>query len=192
MSQRPFKGEYSILQLRIVEPLILSFDPDKTKDEGIRAVFKDEIARQLWMAIKSTHITNQYFNRQCLRAAQAIRKQKPATPEVLYLSIRVNFELEGDDIYPSGAYPSGTYESAKEFMLRLFAAVYDIAPLSYRIILPGTPEQKQWQRREKRRGYRQGRNGKPFESSSRYYLAGYTRGSNARYRAEDQHTRRRC
>lgn len=48
---------------------VLAFDPLAIEDRKLRKVWKDPIARTLWLAWKWRHLTDQNFNDQCLKAA---------------------------------------------------------------------------------------------------------------------------
>jgi|SRR5579863_1032836 len=50
----------------------------------LREIFKDDLERTLWLAIKSRHITSQYFNHQVRAAAESIRTRRPLTPKELH------------------------------------------------------------------------------------------------------------
>lgn len=58
----------------ILDFVVLKFLPTIASDE-IREVYFDDLAWTLWIAIKQGHITSQYFNQGCLRAAKEIRKE---------------------------------------------------------------------------------------------------------------------
>lgn len=59
--------------MKIKEVYKLGFDPATCEDEEVRRVFKDDIAKVLWVTIKSQHLASQYFNREMLEAADRIR-----------------------------------------------------------------------------------------------------------------------
>lgn len=74
------------------DPQPLSFDPievcktDTGKgEEGVkfRRVWKDPIARTIWLAIKARHITSQYFRGACIEMADDIRKRPPTSADDL-------------------------------------------------------------------------------------------------------------
>ncbi len=54
----------------------LSFDPAKSDNPTLRAVFEDPLARIIWIAIKRNHLTSQFFNQSCLTLAKELRKKK--------------------------------------------------------------------------------------------------------------------
>ncbi|MCK5624863.1 hypothetical protein KAI04_03410 [Candidatus Pacearchaeota archaeon] len=58
----------------IINPIKVDFNPEKITDLEVREVFADERARTLWLAIKPRHLTDQYFNRNCLSAGKSIKK----------------------------------------------------------------------------------------------------------------------
>jgi len=66
----------------------LAFDPVKTPDSSIRRIFRDQLARAVWLAVRYRHLINQHFNQECLAAAKLIRKRKPQTAYELQLVIR--------------------------------------------------------------------------------------------------------
>lgn len=59
-----------------IEQVKFSFDPFKSENPAIRAVFEDKLAQIIWCAIKRNHIVDQYFNENCLRLADELRKKK--------------------------------------------------------------------------------------------------------------------
>lgn len=60
----------------IPEKVTLTFDPAKSVNPQIRTVFEDPLARTIWIAIRRSHLTNQYFNQSCLTLAKELRKKK--------------------------------------------------------------------------------------------------------------------
>ena len=57
----------------INNPAQLSFDPEiDIKTEEIRNIFDSKMARTLWLAIKPKHLTDQYFNKNCLGAGRTL------------------------------------------------------------------------------------------------------------------------
>lgn len=53
----------------------------------LREIFADELERTLWLAIKSRHITSQYFNHMVREAAALIRRQPPCSARELHIYI---------------------------------------------------------------------------------------------------------
>lgn len=73
----------------IPKVLTLNFNPETAGDE-IRKVFDDDLARLLWLAIKSSHVVARGFNAGCLRYAETLRRimeEKPLTAERLLLTL---------------------------------------------------------------------------------------------------------
>lgn len=68
----------------------LTFDPTKTKKPGLRRVWADPLARTIWIVVKATHLTDQYFEKHCLAAAKEIRRVRPTTVEDLQKAMRMN------------------------------------------------------------------------------------------------------
>jgi len=74
------------------DPAPLGFDPlnliqDET-EEGVTIsdVWKDPLARTLWLAMKARHLTSQYFRKACIQQAAGLRKNPPKTVNELYIS----------------------------------------------------------------------------------------------------------
>lgn len=67
----------------------LSFDPAAIKDREFQRVWKDGLARTIWLAVKYCHLTDQYFNKECLEAAKLIRARKPQTTADLECFMRM-------------------------------------------------------------------------------------------------------
>lgn len=63
--------------------VVLKFDPTSTKEPKLKKVWANPIARTLWIAKKWRHLTNQYFNDECLQRAAWIKKTPPKTDEDL-------------------------------------------------------------------------------------------------------------
>lgn len=55
--------------MKCIKVAKLKFDPEKSKEEMIRRIFKDPVARTIWCCIKTGHITDQFFNEDVLLAA---------------------------------------------------------------------------------------------------------------------------
>lgn len=53
-----------------------TFDPSKTTNPTLRAVFDDELAKTIWIFIKRSHLVDEHFNDQCLQAAKWLRLRK--------------------------------------------------------------------------------------------------------------------
>jgi hypothetical protein len=49
--------------MHIPKNFTLRFDPDASDDLLIRQIFQNNAAKVLWCAIKSSHVTDQYFNK---------------------------------------------------------------------------------------------------------------------------------
>ncbi len=84
------------------EHLKLPFDPfdEEVNAEcpGMKEVFSDPIARTLWLGIRQHHLICQYFEKNCLRAANTFRdyldKKKPINPIMIHLVLGGNSESE--------------------------------------------------------------------------------------------------
>ena len=72
----------------IPEKVTLLFDP-KTANQEIRAVFAHDLARTIWLAVKSSHLASQHFNSDCLHYAKAIEKMKAHEPLTAEQLLRV-------------------------------------------------------------------------------------------------------
>jgi hypothetical protein len=71
----------------IQETVVLAFDPKKSQDEDLKKVFSDDMARTLWLGVKSGHLTDSNFNRNCLTYAKIIRdfkKKESMTADLLF------------------------------------------------------------------------------------------------------------
>ena len=66
----------------------LTFDPVKTPDRSVRRIFRDQLARTVWLAARYRHLVGPRFNQECLAAAKLIRKRKPQTAYELQLIMR--------------------------------------------------------------------------------------------------------
>jgi hypothetical protein len=59
----------------IKNPVKLKFDPlDFSVKREVREIFENKLARTLWMGIKQRHLTDQYFEANCLNASKALEK----------------------------------------------------------------------------------------------------------------------
>jgi hypothetical protein len=71
----------------ILENAVLGFDPE-TADKEIKEIFSDDLARTLWLAVISGHMTDPYFKKNCLAYAKIIKdikKKGLLTAEQLFL-----------------------------------------------------------------------------------------------------------
>ena len=59
-----------------VEEREFTFDPFKSSNPEIRAVFQDDIAQIIWVGIKWKHLVDQYFNQNCIGLAKTLRLKK--------------------------------------------------------------------------------------------------------------------
>ena len=66
----------------------LGFDPTAIREVDLRRVWRDPLARTLWLAIKYRHLTNQHFQKECLATAKEIRRLKPKDVYSLELAMR--------------------------------------------------------------------------------------------------------
>ncbi len=100
-----------MLQVRLEKPVVekvtFTFDPFNSDNTPIKAVFEDELARTIWIAIKRNHIVDQHFNKRCLIIAKMIRKHPHITGKQLnhclcwdYNVIGCKEETVGDEILP--------------------------------------------------------------------------------------------
>jgi hypothetical protein len=74
------------------DPAVLAFDPRESmeKDDGrehdgiaFRSIWRNPLARTLWLAVKGRYLTNQYFRRHILLQAAGIRRRPPRVAEDL-------------------------------------------------------------------------------------------------------------
>lgn len=78
---------------QIQNPILLAFRLDEVawreeaKPVRLREIFADDLMRTLWLAIKSRHITSQYFNEEIASAAASIRLTPPTDPIDLHCRI---------------------------------------------------------------------------------------------------------
>lgn len=71
----------------ILETVTLAFDPKTIEIQEIKDVFANDLARTIWLAVKSGHMTSQYFNNDCLHYAKVIenaKKKGPLTANMLF------------------------------------------------------------------------------------------------------------
>lgn len=59
-----------------MEQVKFAFDPMKSDNPEIIAVFNDDLAKTIWIAIKRNHLVSESFNKNCLRLASELRKTK--------------------------------------------------------------------------------------------------------------------
>ena len=59
----------------IKQLVVLNFDP-KTASQEFQKVFANDLTRTLWLAIKQSHLTDQYFCKSIIRYAVAINAAK--------------------------------------------------------------------------------------------------------------------
>lgn len=76
----------------------LNFDPTTTPNKRLQRVWRDPLARTIWLAVKAQHMTNQHFERHCLNAAAAIRREKPTTVDKLIRVIRVRMPMSAPNV----------------------------------------------------------------------------------------------
>jgi hypothetical protein len=55
----------------------------------LREIFADDLERALWLAIKSRHVTSQYFRHQIREAAASIRAERPTNASDLHSRIQM-------------------------------------------------------------------------------------------------------
>ena len=132
------------------QPIVLAFNPLTAEDKEVGKVFRDRIAYQLWLAIKSGHIVHGNFNKWCLAKANEIAKERPSTPEQLVKLLRARSLDQPHDAVLSWGTSDEDYNS---LMIRILAGVNGLTPMQYRVIIPNTPEEKEYHAQEHRRGY---------------------------------------
>lgn len=84
----------------IKEKVELLFDPEKSSEE-IKEVFADDLARLLWLGVKSSHIVDQHFEKHCLLYAKIIdkaKKKEPLTAQKLFWIISGMARYPGEGI----------------------------------------------------------------------------------------------
>lgn len=112
----------------IQESVTLGFDPKTSKNEAVRRVFHDELARTLWLAVKQNHMTSQYFEEDCIKYAEKIRKLswRRKSPLTSYQLLNIlSHDLPGHGIIGHGEsdfaaelLPFATGEKKIEFEIR--------------------------------------------------------------------------
>lgn len=110
----------------IKNPVELQFDPfDEKTTKEVKAVFENKLARTLWMGIKQKHLTDQYFENQCLNVSEIFKKLGvPDTPEKLKRILERNFNT---------LYNSNTLYN-KKFVEELLPYLSGDKDLEYKII----------------------------------------------------------
>ncbi len=59
----------------IKNPVKLLFNPsDNNMSNELKRIFGDPLARTIWLGTKQRHVTNQYFEKNCLKLAKLINK----------------------------------------------------------------------------------------------------------------------
>lgn len=66
----------------------LVFDPTAPREPDLQRVWRDPLARTLWLAVRYRHPVNKYFTEECLAAAKEIRRLKPKNVHSLVLAMR--------------------------------------------------------------------------------------------------------
>ena len=61
------------------EERVFTFDPFKSENPDIRAVFADDMAQIIWVGIKWRHLVDQNFNQNCLGLAKTLKLRKWAS-----------------------------------------------------------------------------------------------------------------
>ena len=61
--------------MKIRTDVTLQFDPERAIPK-VQRVFRDDLARTLWLAIKGTHIVSQHFNANMLAMAHGIKVRR--------------------------------------------------------------------------------------------------------------------
>ena len=67
----------------------LGFDPTALRDPDLRRVWRDPLARTLWLAVRYRHLVNQHFAKECLAAAKEIRRIQPKNVHHLVPAMRL-------------------------------------------------------------------------------------------------------
>lgn len=97
-------------------PVVMKFDPLVSKDEEIRQVFADPLARTIWIAFRPRHIVSQYFAGEVLEIARRLRSTDPIdNPEDLNTFLRFD--------YPHHFGTHGDYQWCIEVMPYIKAAM---------------------------------------------------------------------
>jgi hypothetical protein len=110
------------------EPILLGFEPgDVNGDMGVIMVFRDKIAKSIYLMIKPGHLTNQYFPEYCMKTAELIRSEKPKNPQSLFNLMKLHHE--------GRAFFRAPFEETQTFMERLFEAVTGKRPIVYKVEL---------------------------------------------------------
>jgi len=149
------------------EPINIGFNPERegSMDMGVLMVFRDDIARTLWLMIKPQHLTDQHFPEFCMKTADVIRRREPRSARELF------------SILCGQPYFNCSFEEAEVFLERIHLAVTGKKPIRYRVVLPGSAEERKLHRIRRKRGYWHGILGKPPESLDPHYRDGFHRGA---------------
>ena len=162
------------------EPLILNFNPEHSEvDTGVLMVFRDEVAKSLWLLIKAGHLTNQHFPEWCIYTAMRIRATNPRTPQDLFLLFR------GTNFAFGGGFFLGTWEDNGKFLTRILQAVTGERPVKYKVILPSSPENIKRQRALHRLGRWHGLLGQKRTRHGKSYEGGFFAGTMLRRRIRE-------
>lgn len=113
----------------IREPIKIGFDPKKASPL-VQQVFGDDIAKALWLMVKSTHLVTTGFEEWCLETARTIRIKSPQSPEELHGLI-----YHRPPFLPNRQpFLSGKWEDSKEWLERLAKAISGESPVEYVVV----------------------------------------------------------
>jgi len=111
------------------EPIKIGFDPEQAEEKKVRQVFADDLARSLWMMIKSVClIVDKNFERWCLIKASEIRNAPPKSLEELHGFIRRKPPYSPK----ASLYLSEKWRDSEEWLSRLMQAING-SPIQFEI-----------------------------------------------------------
>lgn len=82
--------------IEIKNPVKLGFNPsNENTSQEVKDVFDNKFARILWLSIKQQHLTDQYFNKNCLDAGERLEKgvkNEDQLRNILFIHFNTNYE----------------------------------------------------------------------------------------------------
>ena len=113
----------------LISPVKLKFDPSLVEDEDTKAVFQDQTARVLWLAISPFFLRNQYFARECLLASRLIQEQELIGDSPIQSAEKIKYVL-----LRCFGHPLGQDVTKDEFFNLLLPALFGERELQFEIV----------------------------------------------------------
>jgi hypothetical protein len=128
--------------MHIPETFTLRFDPEESENLDIKMIFRNKTAKIIWCAIKSAHVTDQYFNSTVLEVGETLTHAEDPCDYRAFLALTAKLNRTFGRICVYESLMQHQYEIDHEFWSDIFKAINGRRAFNIEVRLPVTTTQR--------------------------------------------------